>query len=574
MSDLTGFRAHLMGLRVKLKAGGFAEFRDVIRPNQHAVINSVVQKRQRGIKVRDIWVKPRQHASLSTIVGGIIKGDCECNPGFDAKVTAHKDSSLFELSEIYRLFFGGRKNRGEASRLGDYFFQTMEKTEGAGVSKIGLQLAKEDLGRSGSVMHLHISEADYIDDFRAAWESMSPSMSESPLSMVFAETTVRKGVAGEFRSILEDARKGMYPPWEVHFIAWHDLPHLRLPVIDKNELLAKLTDYEKMLLNKHKLRLDQVNWHRSTRIEGMLGSLIAMQEAFPTTWEEAMSVGFSSGFFRAGSLAWYEERCRPPIMRYQASYDGLEELEDLEIPTGPVVEVWASPEANVPYRIGTDSADSTQRVTEDGSENFALVVNEVTGAMVAQWHGYCSASDFAIVVWRLHQLYNNASVTPEAGAQGNAFIEALRRLVPDEFIYKREIFGRTIEVSPTAFGFEPSAQSRGIWVDRLQRGINDRLFEIPSIVVVEQLKDLARRNGKKQDRQARGQTKDDGCVALAMSCFGHENMVGGVWRPKHDYTEKTFAPAESSVKPRGYSIDQGPKKVLRYDAYENRFRQF
>lgn len=573
MPDLTGFRDHLMGLRVKQKSGGFAEFRDIIRPNQLAVIDSVLQKRARGIKVRDIWVKPRQHAALSTVVGGIIKGDCECNPGFDAKVTAHKDSSLFELSEIYRLFFGGRKSRGEAARLGDYFFQTVEKEGQIGSSKIGLQLAKEDLGRSGSVMHLHISEADYIDDFRAAWESMSPSMSESPLSMVFAETTVRKGVAGEFRALLEEARKGEYPPWEVHFVAWHDLPHLRVPVTNEAELVAQLTDYEKMLLKKHKLTLEQVNWHRQTRISGMFGSLIAMQEAFPSTWEEAMSVGFSVGFFRAGALAWYEERCRPPIMRYQASYDGLEELEDNEMPSTPIVEVWEAPEAGTPYRIGTDSADSKQRVTEEGSENFAVVTNEVTGAVVAQWHGYGSASDFAIVVWRIHQLYNNAHVTPEAGPHGNAFIEALRRLIGDEFIYKREIFGRTIEISPTALGFDPSVQTRGIWVDRLQRCINERLFTIPSITIIEQLKDLARRNGKAQDRQARGQTKDDGCVALAMTCFGHRNMIDGVWRPKNDFKEKIVV-AKSSVGPRGYRIEEPTKPQLRYDAYENRFRRF
>lgn len=572
MPDLLGFRDHLLGLRIKMKSGGFSDFKDIIRPNQHDVINSVVQKRQRGIKVRDIWVKPRQHAALSTIVGGIIKGDCECNPGFDAKVTAHKDSSLFELSEIYRLMFGGFKSKGMATRLGDFFFRTREAVEGQGTSSIGLQLAREDLGRSGSVMHLHISEADYIDDFRAAWESMSPSMSESNLSMVFAETTVRKGVAGEFRSLLEEARKGLYPPWEVHFIAWHDLPHLRKEVKNAPELIASLTDYEKMLLAKHKLSLEQVNWHHDTRVAGMFGSLIAMQEAFPTTWEEAMSVGFSSGFFRSGSLSWYEDRCRPPIARYQAAYDGLEELEEHEIPNTPIVEAWESPEASTPYRIGTDSADSKQRVTEDGSENFAVVINEVTGAMVAQWHGYCSASDFAIVVWRMHQLYNNAKVTPEAGPHGNAFIEALRRLTGDEFIYKREIFGRTIEVSPTALGFDPSVQTRGIWVDRLQRGINEKLFAIPSITVVEQLKDLARRNGKAQDRQAKGQTKDDGCVALAMTCFGHQNMVDGTWRPKHDFSETTFAPAASSVKPRGYQIDAPQKLVKRYDARWNNFR--
>lgn len=573
MPDLTGFKDHLMGLRVKQKQGGFADFREIIRPNQEDVIESVLQKRQRGIAVRDIWVKPRQHASLSTIVGGIIKGDCECNPGFDAKVTAHKDSSLFELSEIYRLFFGGFKGRGEASRLGDYLFQTREKESGQGVSKISLQLAKEDLGRSGSVMHLHISEADYIDDFRAAWESMSPSMSESVLSMVFAETTVRKGVAGEFRALLEDARKGRFPPWEVHFVAWHDLPHLRRPVPNSAEFIADLTEYEKVLLKKEKLDLEQIAWHRSTRISGMFGSLIAMQEAFPTTWEEAMSVGFASGFFRSGSVAWYEERCRPPVMRLQASYDGMFEYEDGELPTGPHVEIWEAPAALGVYRIGTDCADADQRVTAEGSENYAVVVNEVTGDVVAQFHGYCSAMDFAIAVWRLHLHYNNAKITPHGSPHDLAFIEDLRKLMDGtEHIYHRESFGKTIVVSPTVLGFDP--QARGIWIDRLQRGIDNRLFSIPSVTLVEQLKDLARRNGRPQTRQARGQTKDDGVQALAMTCFGHPNMVDGVWRPRHDYEERSAGPPVSSVKARGYMIDAPKKPVLRYDAYENRFRAF
>ena len=106
----------------------------------------------------------------------------------------------------------------------------------------------------------------------------------------------------------------------------------------------------------------------------------------------------------------------------------------------------------------------------------------------------------------------------------------------------------------------------------MQRGINGRLFSIPSANLVTQLKDLAKRNGKAQTRQSKGQTRDDGCTALAMCCFGHQNLVDGTWLPKHDFQEKQLIDPKGANKKRGYMIDAPQKKILRYDERSNTFR--
>jgi hypothetical protein len=536
-------------LRIKLKDGGFANFGDVLLPSQDDYLNWIAQKRKDKQPAWRFDVKCRQFAAVSTTVGAAITADCMVNGGFDAVVASHEKTSLNKLSRMYRLFLG-RKEGKRDKRVSDTLFETPSN------SQIELQIADEDLNRSGSVTHLHFSEADYIPDFQEAWRSLKPSLSRAYWALVVMETTLRRGVTSEFRDVLEEACRNQFPPWEVHFTPWYAIPTLRLDVFGaaKEKLYDELTDYEVTLLKKHRLSIEQVAWHRQERIGGMFGSLEAMQEAYPTTLEEALSTGFGGEFFRRDAMKFYRENTRLPQVRYLVTYDGLRVMDERDSVGQPHLEVWQPPAFGARYIIGADSADSEKRINVEGSECYAVVVNEDTGAIVAQWHGYSSAFDFGSVLYRMAQHYNNALVVPEVNYSGGAVIDTLRKTYGYANVYQRESFGKIIEVAKSVYGFDNHGHTRRILIDRLQRGINDRLFDIPAENLVKQLTDFGKRNGAAQKKQARGQTPDDGVIALALTTFGHRKLLDGVWRPKEAFIPSAIPRPEQAPARRGYLV--------------------
>lgn len=574
--NLYGFIEHAKTLRIKLKDGGYADFGKVMYPNQKRILQIIQANRKRQKRTRRFEIKLRQFAAASTGIGAAIKGDCHHNGGFDAVVTAHRKKSLLSLSQIYRTFYGRTKDKGKAARLSDELF---EEPNG---SRITVEMATDDLNRSGSVTHFHVSEADYIENFQEAWRSAEPSLSPAFWSVVFFETTLRKGVSGQFREVLEAAAAGKFDDWEVGFTAWWEMPHLALTLEPEKmaDVMENLGDYERELFVAKEGRPactpEQVAWYYDKRVNGMFGSLEAMQEAYPTSLEEALSVGFGGKFFRDDAIKFYEENIRPPVQRLKVNYDGITELlEGVDSLNQPHLEIWEPPRTGLKYRIGADCADADKRLTYDGSENYAVVIDEETGDVVAQWHGYCSAMEFAHILYKMQMFYNEAEIVPEVNHGGGAVIDNLRSVFHTPALYRREIFGRTIEVATDVYGFDTRHNTRQILVDRLQEGINRRLFSIPSKELLDQIKNFGRRGGAKVRRRGNAKvTPDDGCIALGLTTFGHYNLIEGYWRPKEAWVPTVYQEPKKKKRSSWGTVegDKSARRVYRYDPHWNVIR--
>ncbi len=528
--DPVGFKKIVDQLPIKRKDGGLGKLGVLANPVQRARWDWIIEQRRLRVPIRRIEIKIRQLASMSTAVGAAIWGDVVTNgEGFDCLVTAHRPDSLMTLSRMYRRFAGGEKKEGGAKRLADDLIQ------GPHGGYVVLQNANRELGRSESITHAHISEADYIEDFNAAMDSFMPAMSSAWWSMVFLETTMRQGINTEFKDFVEAAARGEAKPWTVDFTAWWMLPQCMVVLTneERERVRETLTDYETMLHLKLKLSLEQVAWYRKILGEHGRGRLESVQEMYPSTLEEALNVGGGAEFFHEDSLAWYRARCAPPAQRFLTRYEGLREVFDPRDYSGePYLAVWNVPRVGSRYVIGADSADSDSRADAAlGSECYAVVMDAHTGEMCAEWHGMANDQDFAVALWRMAQYYNYALVVPEVNA-GNGVIDHLTQSLQYSNLYERETFGATVWRTPGVYGFRTTATTRPVLIGRLQDAINRRIITMPSEYLLRQLVGLGKRRGRAQKRQARGAVPDDGCVALALCMFGHSNATDGTWQSK------------------------------------------
>lgn len=574
MDNPYGYIEIAKDLEVRRKTGGLARLGDVMRPNQQQFIDLVADYRRKKKRTQFIWFKVRQLVAMSTTVGAVITGDNMSNEGMNAIVTAQDADSLDEISQIYRHFYGRTKKagveQGRASRLADRLFVA---TNG---SRTKLQVADEDLGRSGNATAAHVSEAGYLKDFFRSWESLQPALSGAPDQLVVMETTLRRGVVSDVQGIAEEVLAGQHKPWEVHFTSWHANPDLAVRM-NPNEL-AEFMDtcpvYERELVDRHHLSWSQARWYYDTRTGSLWGSYEAMQENYPTTLKEAMASTKGGGFFHAEAIKFYNSCIREPIKRMKPELGRLRDWVHGDSPLQPHVEIWHLPAPGREYIVGADCADADERIAIEGSENAAVLVEKDTGTVCALYHGYSNAHEFAAVMVNMAVMYNEAYINPEFNNAGRAVVDHMMNVLNYRNVCPRETLrhGLSVGVVSGQFGFDTRGKTRAVLLDRLQMGVNNRMWDIPSKYLVKCLVALAKRDGRRVRSDHQNADPDDGAIALALTAFGHTNLVERVWRPKQPYEPLAIKPA-GPPKRRGPLIDDdGYDNRPRWDAVSNSWR--
>lgn len=544
--DPTGFLQRILNgeFEIKLRTasgegrGGVGTF--VPRAHQRKIYHDIVEhRRNKDHRMLEAWVKSRQ-IGASTAWDTFIWGDSLSNPGMSSVVTAHQRKTLMALQQNFRWFAGRDKTQGRAKRISDELFETPEG------SAVSLAMAGGELGRGDSVTHVHVSEADYIEDMDDALDSVLGSMIKAPWATCVLESTIRRGSATEFKYWLEELTDPAYKGdaegiWNVRFMGWMDdesafktmTPAQTRKFMESIESADNQTrDYERWLRDKMKATPEQIRWWRSMYHEDGRRSLIRTQELYPTTLDEALRLVAGAPYFEKDALAFLRRLRRPPICAYYASYDGLKLVTN---PHGPYVEIWHQPAPTKRYVVGVDTADADQRQQDEvGSENFIVVLDLDTGDQVAQWHGFTNSQETAVAAWRIAQHYNTALIVPEVPPGGSGVVDLLLNQFNYGNVYQREVFGQTITTMQNVYGFNTRTGSRGVITGRLQDNINSKSMRIYSEYLYDQIVEFGKRKGKplRKGKSRPGEKLDDGCMALALCMAGHDNAINGMWQPK------------------------------------------
>lgn len=522
-------------------------------------------RRTQSSRWMELVVKSRQ-LGFTTYWDAFIWTDGIANPGAGAAVAAHRDETLMALQRNFRIFAGQNKDQGLARRMSDKLFET---PGGAYVRLVG---AGDDLIRGDSPRHLHISEADYVDDLAEALKSAVPAIERTQYATVVLETTIQRNISTGFKDFVEQCRKGR-TDYKIRFISWLDDDTATLPMTPDQErdFMASIEsvdnpvrEYEQMLRDRMKLSAGQIAFWRSVLRQDAAGDLQAAIEIMPTSLDEALEFTKGTEFFRPEAVEFYEKQIRAPLARYRVTHDALIELGDTDFAGALQLWVWDQPAYGRKYRIGADSADAEKRTAIEGSESHLVVIDEDTGAVVAEWWGYTSATEFAAVLVDVAVRYNRAEIVPEVGFSGDAVVDAIRKTFQYHNVYQREIFGQSgkPDVMIGVDGFSSRSNTRDILKDRVQEGFNERLFDIPSRYLLDQLINFGKRGGVKVRRRGDANVlPDDGVIALGLTCFGHQKMASRLWKPKAPYVPSRVAVVAPKER-RGIKIEQehtGPR---------------
>ncbi len=532
-------------------------------------------RRTQNTRWMELVFKSRQ-PGFTSYWNGFTWTDGVANPGSGALVAAHRDETLMAIQRNFRIFAGQDKDLGLAKRMSDKLFET------PGGSYVRLVGANDSLARGDAIRHLHVTEADYVEGLEEALKSALPAVERTPFATVVLETTIQRNMQTDFRDFIERSRKGR-TDYRIRFLSWMEDDDTTLSMTDAQarDFMASIDsvdnpvrEYEQMLRDKHKLSAGQIAFWRSVLRQDAAGDLQAAIEILPPTLEDALEFTKGAEFFRPEAIEFYEKQIRPPMARYRVTHDGFTELRDSDYPGALQLWVWDQPAFGRVYRIGADSADAEKRVAVEGSESHLVVSDEDTGAVVAEWWGYTSATEFAAVLVQVARMYNKAEIVPEVGFSGEAVVDAIRKTFQYDRIYQREVFGQSgkPDVMIGVDGFATRSNTRDVLKDRIQEGINERLFDIPSRYLLDQLIAFGKRGGVKVRR--RGNAKvvpDDGVIALGLTCFGHQKMARRQWLPKTPYVAP-IVEAPRAQQRRGIRIEQ-PRHRPRFDPVWNTWRK-
>lgn len=533
--------------------------------------------RPRGRFMRLVCKGRRAYMTTNNVMIAIADGTI--NSGANAAMTSFDvKEGLKTLGSLLRTTLGdSKKAAAGAKTMNDQDFKTSNRS----VVRL-LSPGSANMGKGFSYNYLLWTEADYIEDLSTSLRSVLPSIRKGPFACVVMESTVDRNSATGFKDYLERTVKGetafriYFQPWWWDKTARMEVSELDRKALDEGKAMKGSDGYEfKTLRDELHLSDEQIVWWRQRFLEDADCDLESMREQYPSKIEEILESRSDRAMFSKDAISFYEGNVRDPVQRFVASYTApgnLREFQDHDSVRDPHVEIWYPPEYGAKYRIGADCADSEDRESEDGSENFAVLIDEDDGRVCAIWHGYCSSTDFALVLSALHHRYNEAAVIPEWNNAGKAVITALMDSFGVTNIYKRQSFGKVIRTVQGLYGFETRGNTRGVLIDQLQTGINNLLFDIPSKALLQHVVTFGKNKGRKARRRGKSSIDpDDGAIALALTTFGHDNLVKGIWRPKQAFRETVITP-QAKPRRRGFRIESEPERKKRWDPVWNCFR--
>ena len=263
------------------------------------------------------------------------------------------------------------------------------------------EAAASKKGRAGTITRLHLTETAFYEYADETLNALLECVPPPELGSEIVSESTPNGASGTFYRQCKGARSGT-SGFRFHFFPWFAASEHAVR-LDADETVKPRNERERLLLERHGLRPEQLKWYQRKVAEK--GSQDLVDQEYPSDPDTCFLVS-GRCFFDAQLCAAQLETAEEPI--------AIEERGALRI--------WQLPKADASYVIGADTAEGG-----GGDPSAALVFERGTGAHVATLHGQYIPWDFAAALMRLSQRFNWATIAPERNNHGHAVIQALVR---------------------------------------------------------------------------------------------------------------------------------------------------
>lgn len=464
-------------LMIKDKKGQIVPFR---LNNAQKIIDEIIENDlAKGKPLRYIILKARQEG-VSTYFEGRVYHRQANNINRKAIIVGHEAKAATNLFNIFKTYHEHIDEYFEPSIL-----HSNEKKLSFGVLRSEIEIAsaesRESLGRSSTNQDLHATEVGFWPGAEESMLALLQTIPDEPNTLVAIESTAN-GIGGWFYDTWQGAMNGENDFTPI-FLAWFHLPEYEKVFDDEDEkerLKISLSEYEKDLINRFNLTLEQINWYRYTLRNKCGNDKDRMKQEYPSTPEEA--------FITSGRPVFDIKIC---YKNYLESHNPMWQgnLEYVLSDTGEPLDVKFIPNPkgylkiyerfeisdNEEYRFaaGCDVAEGLAQ----GDYSVIKIYDRKTKTFPITWHGHIDPDLLAIEQhklqlflkdkWFINTERNNHGLTTIVGA----YKLGVSQKYQQNFTKGYEIKGNQ------ELGFKTNLATKPVLINNLSEAIRDHLFD-------------------------------------------------------------------------------------------------
>lgn len=499
-------------LRLKDKQGKYRVF-EINKAQCEFYIELCEQKRS-GHSMRINILKARQ-LGFSTFIAAVLFVLTIFVPNQTACIIADTAEHATNLFKKYKFYY---------ANLPEYFQKKLplvasnakELTVNYGMgqtSTVRVLVQGENAGRSDTCQYLHLSEVAFWQNIEDTTTSILQTVDDNnPNSIIVYETTAN-GV-NDYKAIWDEDVASGDVGYKALFFAWF---------LDPNNVKEywdfELFDWEKKLMEKHNLTLEQIAWYR-TQYNKMRKNLAKLRQEMPSSPVEAFIVSGTSVFNMELVLQRKAELVNlKPLRRGFFSFSKRVSIDGQVITISDIkwvddefgeIKIFKAPEKGHPYVINNDPAMG-------GEDYFATqVIDNYNGEQVAVYHkNKCDADDCGYQMYCLGMFYNIGLISGETNT--TAYLLKLVRKCGYRFIYQDQDYEALQGRFQDKLGYKTKQNNRQAMIEEYAEAFRDNpniVNDYETICEMENFQVTRNERTGKEKMEATGGKHDDLVMAI------------------------------------------------------------
>ena len=461
-------------------------------PDKHSdrdlpfVLNSAQAALDARLTGRDIIPKSRQRGISSYFLARYLV-KCLSERNTRAVVISHEKESTQRMLARVHYYINTIRGPKPVIKNASKNELTFPKTNS--MFYIGTAGAKK-FGRGDTITHLHCSEVAYWEDPESLTKGLFQAVPEH--GEIAIEST-GNGVGNWYHRHAMRAVSG-HSRYRLHFFGWLDDPDCWRDCTPEEaaHIMANLDPdlEEPELVERFNVRPEQIKFRRE-KLEEMDFDLRGFKQEYPSTLDECFQATGSSIFHKVHFV---------PTDRWQRD--------------GNFWFLEGHPNPRRRYIIGADVGGGVER-----DNSVAEIIDLETLEQVGEWvSNRVAPDDFAHVLKRLAELFNDAYVVPESNNHGILTIATLKRVYKPWLIFKHKLDGDRLSDE----GVKTTARSKPLIVGKLRSALAAGLVIHSELLRNELSTFVEKDDGKLEAEEG---CYDDRVIALAMAVYGRDKAA-------------------------------------------------
>ena len=446
---------------------------------------------------RYIVLKARQ-LGISTFTEAFITFMTMFNPNTNSVIMAHLAESASSIFNMTKLFVNelpdGMRPQQKYSNAKEIVFDADEN----GLKSSIRVMVASDATRGSTYKYAHLSEVAFWEHPEDALLALNQAVPMTDDSLIVMESTANG--FNYFYNLWQDAVNGRndYTPI---FFPWYVDPSYTRPYDG-----FTLTPYEKDIMERYDLSLDQLQWRRWCIANNCGNDEMKFRQEYPITPEEAFITSGTS-IFANDIILEHMKNLKDPIKRgyFNYDYDGLH-ITNIRWVNDPLgyIKIYKEPTSN-PTVLGGDTAG-------EGSDFFVGQVLDSNGYLCATLHHQFDEDLYVKQVYCLGAYYHSL-VAIEANFSTFPNRELQRLRYPT--LYVRETYDTIVPGAQERFGFKTTALTRPTIINQLVEIVREHVDRINDRETLQEMLSFVR-NAKGRPEASQG-THDDLVMGLAIA---------------------------------------------------------